>query len=122
MSEENYRNLSEENYRNLSEQLADFRADMGARFEKVEKGQTALQISVAKILTWQKALTAGIAIAIGIAIFLHNEQNARITRVQADLNARITRVEERIVSRLEAVFANLPNTTCQCDETKANDE
>ncbi len=107
--------MSEENYRNLSQQLADFRKDMDAR-------QTALQISIAKILTWQKALTAGIAIAIGIAIFLHNEQSARITRSQADINARITRVEERIVSRLEAVFANLQNTTCQCDETKANDE
>ena len=101
--------------RELSKQIGDLRKDMDAR-------QTALQISVAKILTWQKALTAGIAIAIGIAIFLHNEQNARITRVQADLNARITRVEERIVNRLEAVFANLPNTTCQCDETKAEDE
>ena len=96
--------MSEENYRNLSQQLADFRKD-------VDASQTALQISIAKILTWQKALTAGIAIAIGIAIFLHNEQSARITRV-----------EERIVSRLEVVFANLPNTTCQCDETKANDE
>ena len=96
--------MSEENYRNLSEQLADFRKDMDAR-------QTALQISIAKIITWQKVLTAGIAIAIGIAIFLHNEQSARITRV-----------EERIVNRLEAVFANLPNTTCQCAETKANDE
>ena len=96
--------MSEENYKNLSQQLADFRKDMDAR-------QTALQISIAKILTWQKALTAGIAIAIGIAIFLHNEQSARITRV-----------EERIVNRLEAVFANQPTLACQCDETKANDE
>ena len=96
--------MSEENYRNLSQQLADFRKD-------VDANQTALQISIAKIITWQKALTAGIAIAIGIAIFLHNEQSARITRV-----------EERIVSRLEAVFASQRNTTCQCDETKANDE
>lgn len=89
--------MSEENYRNLSQQLADFRADISA--------------SIAKIITWQKALTAGIAIAIGIAIFLHNEQSARITRV-----------EERIVSRLEAVFANLSTTTCQCDKMKANNE
>ena len=94
--------------RNLSQQLADFRADISA--------------SIAKIIAWQKALTAGIAIAIGIAIFLHNEQSARITRVEAEQSARITRVEERIVNRLEAVFANQPTLACQCDKTKANDE
>ena len=96
--------MSEENYRNLSQQLADFRADISA--------------SIAQIITWQKALTAGLVVAgviatsiIGLIMFLHSEQTTRITRV-----------EERIVSRLEAVFANPPTTTCQCDETKAEDE
>lgn len=81
--------------RELIEQLTEMRKDMSARFEKVEEGQTALQISVAQIVTWQKALTAGITIAIVIAVFLHNEQNARINRA-----------EERIVSRLETVIAS----------------
>ena len=79
---------------------------------QIKEGQTNLQISVGKILTWQKALTAGLGIVIAIALFLHREQNAR----NKEQNDRITRVEERIVSRLEAVFANQPTTACQCEK------
>ena len=95
--------MSDENYRNLSQQLADFRKDMDAR-------QTALQISIAKIITWQKALTAGLVAAgviatsiIGLIMFLHSEQTTSINRM-----------EDFIVSQR--------NTTCQCDKTKANNE
>lgn len=70
---------------------------------KSDVGQ--LKTDVGQIKTWQKALTAGLGIVIAIALFLHNEQNDRITRV-----------EERIVSRLEAVFVNQPTTACQCEK------
>ena len=104
--------------RELSKQIGDLRKDMTDLRKDMDARQTALQISIAQIITWQKALTFGIAIVIGIAVFLDRAQNAK----HNEQSARITRVEERIVSRLEAVFANLPTTTCQCDETKANDE
>ena len=79
---------------------------------QIKEGQTALQTSVASIVTWQKALTAGLGIVIAIVLFLDRAQNAR----HNEQNDRITRVEERIVSRLETVFANQPTTACQCEK------
>ena len=71
---------------------------------QIKEGQTALQISVAKIVTWQKALTAGLGAAgliatsvIGLILFLHSEQTTSI-------------------NRLEDGFASHRNTACQCEE------
>ena len=77
---------------------------------KSDVGQ--LKTDVGQIKTWQKALTAGLAIVIAIVLFLDRAQSAR----HNEQNDRITRVEERIVSRLEAVFANQPTTACQCEK------
>ena len=92
----------------ILQELGQIKSDVGqlkSEIRQIKEGQTDLQTKVASIGTWQKALTAGIAIAIGMAVFLHNEQNDRITRV-----------EERIVSRLENIFANQPTTACQCEK------
>ena len=93
-----------ENQPSESEILRELR-QINNELGQLKEGQTALQTSVASIGTWQKALTAGLAIVIAIALFLHREQNDRITRV-----------EERIVNRLETIFANQPTTACQCEK------
>ena len=85
----------------INNELGQIKSDVGQL--KNDIGQ--LKTDVGQIKTWQKALTAGLAIVIAIAIFLHREQNDRITRV-----------EERIVSRLETIFANQPTTACQCEK------
>ena len=92
----------------INNELGQIKTDVGQL--KNDVGQ--LKTDVGQIKTWQKALTAGLGIVIAIALFLHREQNAR----NKEQNDRITRVEERIVSRLEAVFANQPTTACQCEK------
>ena len=67
----------------------------------------------------------GFSASIGAATFLDQKQSDRINRVEARLEAKIDGVEERLnakIDRIEASFASQRNTTCQCDETKANDE
>ena len=71
---------------------------------QLKEGQNALQISVAQIVTWQKALTAGLVAAgviatgiVGLIMFLHSEQTASI-------------------NRLEDGFASQRTTACQCEK------
>ena len=81
-------------------EIRQIKSDVG----QIKEGQTALQISVAKIVTWQKALTAGLGAAgliatsvIGLILFLHSEQTTSI-------------------NRLEDGFASHRNTACQCEK------
>ena len=81
-------------------------ADILQEIRQIKEGQTALQISVAKIITWQRALTAGLVAAgviatsiVGLIMFLHSEQTSSI-------------------NRLEDGFAIHRNTACQCEKTE----
>ena len=81
-------------------ELRQIKSDIG----QIKEGQTARQISVAKIVTWQKALTAGLVAAgviatgiVALILFLHPEQTTSI-------------------NRLEDGFASQRNTACQCEK------
>ena len=81
-------------------EIRQIKSDVG----QIKEGQTALQISVAQIVTWQKALTAGLVAAgviatsiVGLIMFLHSEQTASI-------------------NRLEDGFASQRTTACQCEK------
>ena len=79
---------------------------------QIKAGQIALQTSVGKIETKLYYHLIGLVLLLGIMVWLHTAQNTK----HNEQNDRITRVEERIVSRLEAVFANQPTTACQCEK------
>lgn len=81
-------------------------ADILQEIRQIKEGQTALQVSVAQIITWQRALTAGLVAAgviatsiVGLIMFLHSEQTNSI-------------------NRLEDGFASHRNTACQCEKTE----
>ena len=71
---------------------------------------------VGKIETRLNFHFIGLILLLGIMVWLHTDQNARINRVEARLETKIDGVEARIVSRLETVFANQPTTACQCEK------
>ncbi len=83
---------------------------------QIKEGQNVLQTKVGKIETRLNFHFIGLILLLGIMVWLHTDQNARINRVEARLETKIDGVEERIVSRLETVFANQPTTACQCEK------
>ena len=66
-----------------------------------------IKTSFGKIETKLNFHFIGFVLILGIMVWLH-----------ADQNARINRVEERIVSRLEISGSDYRNTACQCEKTE----
>ena len=72
---------------------------------------------VGKIETRLNFHFIGLILLLGIMVWLHTDQNARINRVEERLETKIDGVEERLnakIDRIETSFASLLNTACQC--------
>ena len=92
----------------INSELGQIKSDIGqlkTDVGQLKEGQNNLQTKVGKIETRLNFHFIGLILLLGIMVWLHTDQNARINRV-----------EERIVSRLETVFANQPTTACQCEK------
>lgn len=100
-------------------------ADILRELRKINKvGQIkavliALKTSVRKIETKLYYHLIGLVLLLGIMVWLHTAQNARISRVESRLEIKIDGVEERLnakIDRIETSFASHRNTACQCEK------
>ena len=68
---------------------------------QIKEGQNDLRIKVGKIETQLKYHLIGLGLLLTIMIWLHTDQNARISRME---------------NRLDANFAIQRTTACQCEK------
>lgn len=70
---------------------------------------------VGKIETRLNFHFIGLLLLLGIMVWLHTDQNARISRVEARLETKIAALDIKI-DRIEDSFAIQRNTACQCEK------
>ena len=74
---------------------------------------------VGKIETRLNFHFIGLILLLGIMVWLHTDQNARINRVEERLETKIDGMEERLnakIDRIETSFASQPTSACQCEK------